>query len=360
MDKNIINKGISKNKLQNEHSNNISKELNNMKTIKEKERTSKENNNQISNNLRKINSKKNILKILKYHIGPVYHLCKLKDGRLASCSGDKTIKIYNKITFDLELSIFEHSGLIYSFTQLENGKIISCSLDKTMKLINLINNDKYEIEQTLIGHYDSVCKVIEIKQNELISISYDGIMKIWILNNKNKFECISNIIFQKKGWTPYCNILKLNNNEFATSSYIDEYIKFWNSNNYSNIITLYNIINTWTQENMCLLNDNLLCVGGSDSKGFYLIQISNHQIIKNILGPNEILSIYKCCNDIILCSINDENKNHSLIKYKFENLNLVKVFEKEKAHNFYIWTCFEFNNEIIVSGGEDFLIKLWI
>ena len=106
MDKNIINKGISKNKLQNEHSNNISNELNNMKTIKEKERTSKENNNQISNNLRKINSKKNILKILKYHIGPVYHLCKLKDGRLASCSGDKTLKIYNKNTFDLELSIF--------------------------------------------------------------------------------------------------------------------------------------------------------------------------------------------------------------------------------------------------------------
>ena len=41
-----------------------------------------------------------------------------------------------------------------------------------------------------------------------------------------------------------CNILRLNENEFVTSSCGDKYIKFWNSNNYSNIATINNIEST--------------------------------------------------------------------------------------------------------------------
>ena len=43
---------------------------------------------------------------------------------------------------------------------------------------------------------------------------------------KNKFECINTITFQKTN--SMCNILKLNENEFVTSSREDKCIKFWN------------------------------------------------------------------------------------------------------------------------------------
>jgi WD40 repeat protein len=182
-------------------------------------------------------------------------------------------------------------------------------------------------------------------------------MKIWKLNNKNKFECIKTITFQNSETS--CNILRLNENEFVTSSSGDKCLKFWNSNDYSNIATLNNIETDYGFKRMCLLEDDLLCVGGTDSKGFYLIKISTHQLIKNILGPKYIYSIIECLDGLFLCSIYDENGNHSLIKYKYEEQNLKKIVEKVKAHDNHIYSCVELNDGTIASGGDDTLIKLW-
>ena len=149
------------------------------------------------------------------------------------------MNIYKKDTYDLQLSIKEHSSWINSFTELHDRRIITCSGDKTMKIIKLIGEDKYQIEQTLQSHTNIVDKIIEIKENILISISRDKTMKIWKLNEVNNFECIKTINFQNS--ESNCNILRLNKNEFVTSSYYDKCIKFWNSNDYSNISTINNI-----------------------------------------------------------------------------------------------------------------------
>ena len=92
----------------------------------------------------------------------------------------------------------------------------------------------------------------------------------------------------------YSNIQKLNKNQFVTSSVGDKSIKFWNGNNYSNITTINDIETDFGFQTMCLLIDNLLCVGGTNYKSFYLININNHQVIKNILCCKYIYSIYKC------------------------------------------------------------------
>ena len=119
----------------------------------------------------KPNCFKNNFKTLTYHKHWIYHIDKLNDGRLISCSCDKTLNIYKKDSYDIQLSIKEHSNSIFSFTQLCNGSIITCSSDNTMKIIKLTGENKYQIKQTLIGHTNTVYKIIEIKENELISIS---------------------------------------------------------------------------------------------------------------------------------------------------------------------------------------------
>ena len=184
-------------------------------------------------------------------------------------------------------------------------------------------------------------------------------MKIWKSNNENKFECYKTITFQNS--ESCCNILILNKNEFVTSSCEDKCIKFWNSNNYSNILTIKNIELEWTLKTMCLLEDDILCVGGCNLKGFYLFKISTHQFIINIIGPKTIYAINKCLDGLFLCSIIDEKGNHCLVKYKYEEQNLKKIVEKEKAHDNYIYTCIELNDGIIASGGlgEGYSIKLW-
>ena len=306
---------------------------------------------------KKSNSFKTNFKTLNNHTSYIYHIDKLNDGRLISCSADKSLNIYKKDTYDLQLSIKEHSDWIASFTELHDRRIITCSGDKTMKIIKLIGEDKYQIEQTLQGHTSIVFKIIEIKENELISISRDKTMKIWKLNNENKFECFKTINFQNS--ESNCNILKLNENEFVTSSCDDKCIKFWNSNDYSNIATINNIETDFGFKNMCLLENDLLCVGGENSTGFYLIKISTHQLIKNIIGPKTIYSINECLDGLFLCSIIDEKGNNSLVKYKYEEQDLKKVIEKEKAHDKDILSYVELNDGIIASGGGDCLIKLW-
>ena len=184
-------------------------------------------------------------------------------------------------------------------------------------------------------------------------------MKILKLNNENKFECYKTITFQNS--ESCCNILRLNEKEFVTSSCFDKCIKFWNSNNYSNITTINNIEISWGFKTMCLLEDDILCVGGDNSKGFYLIKISTHQLIKNILGPKTIYAINECLDGLFLCSIIDEKGNHCLVKYKYEEQNLNKIFENEKAHDNYIYSCVELNDGTIASGGlgDGYSIKLW-
>ena len=189
-------------------------------------------------------------------------------------------------------------------------------------------------------------------------MSNDKTMKKWEKKN-NQFVNTKTINFQNSN--SLCNILKLNENEFVTSSCGDKCLKFWNSNDYSNISTINNIETDWPSRTLCLLDDDILCVGGKLSKGFYLIKISTHQLIKNILGPKHIFSIYECLDGLFLCSILNENGNYSIVKYKYENQNqnLKKIVEREKIHEGDIYDCYELNNEIVVSGGSDKLIKLW-
>ena len=49
------------------------------------------------------------------------------------------------------------------------------------------------------------------------------------------------------------------------------------------------------------------------------------------------------------------------MKYKYEEQNLKKMFEKEKAHDKDIFSCVELNDGTIASGGEGdgYSIKLW-
>ena len=45
---------------------------------------------------------------------------------------------------------------------------------------------------------------------------------------------------------------------------------------------------------MCLLEDDISYICENNKKGFYLSEISTHQLIKNILVPKIICSIVEC------------------------------------------------------------------
>ena len=146
----------------------------------------KQNNKEINNkyNIFDIKLKKPI-HILNNHTSPIYCLSILKDGRLVSGSY-KSIIIYNKETYQPDLTIKAHSSGITCITNLSSGILTSCSFDNTIKLFNIKDN-KYEILQTLNSHKDKVNKIIELKNKSLVSYSWDKSIIFYIKNNNNKY-----------------------------------------------------------------------------------------------------------------------------------------------------------------------------
>lgn len=131
-----------------------------------------------------------------------------------------------------------------------------------MTIIKVTNDNNYIIEQQLLGHSAYICKAIEIRDNELISVAGDKTLKLWTLNN-NKYECKNTITSQNESGG--CNILKLNENEFLISSLYDKLLRFWISNNYTNISNINYIESDCYNELLCKLDDDILCVGGNNS-----------------------------------------------------------------------------------------------
>ncbi len=288
----------------------------------------------------------------------INHICLLKDGRLISCGnpGDLTLikksptGIYEKV-----LCTEVHTKEISYVTQLKNGKIITCSNDNTMKILSVNDDDNINIEQVLKSHQSSVYKVIEINDT-LISISSDLNFKVW----KKKYDnyiCSNTIQFQK--YRSYGNIMKINDNEFVTLSVGDCCLKFWDIKTLKLIKEINNIKTCWGMENMCIIDDDILCIGGTDFEGYYLIQISNHQILTIIKGPEKVYSIKKCLDGNIIFGIIDQDRSFSLTVCQFINGNFVQIEEKKACHSDGIHSIVELDDGTIVSGSEDNLIKFW-
>ena len=73
---------------------------------------------------------------------------------LASCSDDKTVKLWNLKSLKLENTFEGHTKNVHDILFSKCGKYLaSCSWDKTVKLWNL---ESLKLEQTFEGHKDYV------------------------------------------------------------------------------------------------------------------------------------------------------------------------------------------------------------
>ena len=110
-------------------------------------------------------------KTLTEHSDAVYSLLLLNDGRVASCSDDNTIRIYDPSNdYHCDTVIKRHSNRISSICQVDDGTIVSCSRDGT-----IIIGD-YTIYDTPKA---SINKVITMTNNRIASCSEDRTIKIW-------------------------------------------------------------------------------------------------------------------------------------------------------------------------------------
>ena len=161
----------------------------------------------------------------------IYRHIDTKDNNISSIIDYFTN--YNLCSFDPVESVNPHTDYINSVVLLKDGRIASCSDDSTIKIFNPLKNYKCEI--TLKGHNEGVNSICIIDSGQLVSCSRDGIYKIWTINEK-AYKC------EYTNKNPHDNknqidaIVSFDDNCFITSSSEEEKMKIWNGNSpYSNI-----------------------------------------------------------------------------------------------------------------------------
>ena len=88
------------------------------------------NKNESLNNSKQIKQDNvTLFKTITDHTDGVHSLLRLKDGRVASCSSDETIRIYNPSNdYHCDQVLQRHSRCIPSICELIDGTIVSCSM----------------------------------------------------------------------------------------------------------------------------------------------------------------------------------------------------------------------------------------
>jgi WD40 repeat protein len=134
-------------------------------------------------------------KILEGHASVVRALQLLRENFLASCSADKTIKLWNLKSFCCVRTIEAHHDSITHLKLLNDGLLASCSYDKTIKFWDL---KTYECIMT----WEDTKEIdfVELLNEELLASC--SIHKKYIkIRNLNSSKCIKKI---KKQGTVWC------------------------------------------------------------------------------------------------------------------------------------------------------------
>ena len=109
------------------------------------------------------------VKTIILHTKSVTSLIQLKDKRIASCSQDGTIRIFdpsNDYHCDEVIKISKDG--IESICELDDGTIVSCTWDRI-----IIGNYTMKITDRTI-----IYKVITLPDNRIATCLYDGLIKI--------------------------------------------------------------------------------------------------------------------------------------------------------------------------------------
>ena len=283
--------------------------------------------------------------IIKDHTDVIQCLLILHDERLVSTSNDGLIIIYNN-HFQKHFTINIHDREVYNIIENKSNDIISCSADKKICIIQLFNNT-YLVKQIIKSHFDQVIHIREFSNLNLFSTSLDKSIKIWE-KKLSGYQLITTLKTKEKIYS----ILELQKYKQFACLEGEKNVIFYDSFNLNEKFILKDINNSGWTNAICLIDDNLLGIGGSNK--IILFKISSYEISKIINRESQIICIKKFGNNIYCGDVSG-----NLSQWELNKENLVLIDEKKNAHQNKIAAIEQFENGMIVTGSNDYNIKIW-
>jgi WD40 repeat protein len=139
-----------------------------------------------------------IHRFLGHSGGPVQSLINLiNKSQIASCGRDWKIKIWTTENYKEVKTITGHSDWVNALVYLPNGKLASASHDKTMRIWDLGNSTEKPLIKTIFVHTDDVTCLVLLEDGNVASGSTDESIKIWHFD-KNSSNFSAGWFFQQQ------------------------------------------------------------------------------------------------------------------------------------------------------------------
>lgn len=159
----------------------------------------------------------------------------LSDGRMASCSHDKTIKIYNIHTYKCEVIINKNIDEVEGIAQLDNNILICGTKERKVHFFT-IDKREYKPFHT-INEVDpeNIENIKSLSNNRYATYSRKYI-QIW--NGKEPYNKLAVLDKHSFGVSA---LIQLKEKEILVSSGLDKTLRLWNLTNYECITTVSDI-----------------------------------------------------------------------------------------------------------------------
>ena len=199
------------------------------------------------------------------HTKSVNSLLLLKDKRVASCSGDNTIRKYDPSNYyHCDEILRRHSKGVSSICELDDGTIVSCSYD------GLIMINDYIISNS---HDGLINKIIGLPNNRIASCSSNRAIKIWKINSDIPIQIL-------EGHNASVNsLLYLKERHIMISGSTDETLRLWDVKKYQCKKVIKGVHCCWINSLYQIDKDRVI-VGGIEA--VYIVDIDKYVIEKII------------------------------------------------------------------------------
>lgn len=223
------------------------------KVFCKKEKETKKENDEFKGKFENLTNTKTI----QPHTSYISNIILLQNNKLATSSHDGYIKIYNKDTFEPEISIKENSYIDW-IEQIKDGTLISCPRDNTIRLYEI--KDKSYNTINVLKESSSSWKMKELQSGKLISSMSNYDIKVWIKKN-DTLECEFII---PNGGESY-DILEIRKNEVVALSSTN--VNFYDLNKRDKIYSISGFESFYGNYGIkfCKANDELLLVCGTNT-----------------------------------------------------------------------------------------------